>query len=165
MFSSCKWFFFSYNSEVVKLLLRYLIVIWYFMTKYWIFTYTFQLNHHSDSGGKYFLFHFIGGEVKDHRGKTVHLYICHGFPVIVSYCLTIYWASCAKSFQWYPLCVTPWTVAAKLLWPWDSPGERTGVGCHFLLQGIFPEPVSPALAGGFFLLLPPGKPLCKCLMF
>ena len=34
---------------------------------------------------------------------------------------------------------------------------RTGVGCHFLLQGIFPHPgikpvslASPALAGGFF---------------
>ena len=22
-------------------------------------------------------------------------------------------------------------------WPWDSPGKNTGVGCHFLLQGIF----------------------------
>ena len=21
--------------------------------------------------------------------------------------------------------------------PWDSPGKNTGVGCHFLLQGIF----------------------------
>ena len=26
---------------------------------------------------------------------------------------------------------------ARLLRPWDSPGENTGVGCHFLLQGIF----------------------------
>ena len=26
---------------------------------------------------------------------------------------------------------------ARLLWPWDSPGRSTGVGCHFLLQGIF----------------------------
>ena len=25
-----------------------------------------------------------------------------------------------------------------LLCPWDSPGENSGVGCHFLLQGIFP---------------------------
>ena len=25
----------------------------------------------------------------------------------------------------------------KLLRPWDSPGKNTGVGCHFLLQGIF----------------------------
>ena len=22
--------------------------------------------------------------------------------------------------------------------PWDSPGKNTGMGCHFLLQGIFP---------------------------
>ena len=27
---------------------------------------------------------------------------------------------------------------ARLLCPWDSPGKNTGVGCHFLFQGIFP---------------------------
>ena len=27
---------------------------------------------------------------------------------------------------------------ARLLCPWDSPGKNTGVGCHFLLHGIFP---------------------------
>ena len=27
---------------------------------------------------------------------------------------------------------------ARLLCPWDSPGKDTGVGFHFLLQGIFP---------------------------
>ena len=27
---------------------------------------------------------------------------------------------------------------ARLLRPWDSPGKNTGVGCHALLQGIFP---------------------------
>ena len=26
----------------------------------------------------------------------------------------------------------------RLLCPWDFPGKDTGVGCHFLLQGIFP---------------------------
>ena len=26
----------------------------------------------------------------------------------------------------------------RLLCPWDSLGKNTGVGCHFLLQGIFP---------------------------
>ena len=26
----------------------------------------------------------------------------------------------------------------RLLRPWDFPGNSTGVGCHFLLQGIFP---------------------------
>ena len=34
-----------------------------------------------------------------------------------------------------PDSVTP---SARLLCPWDSPGKNTGVGCHALLQGIFP---------------------------
>ena len=34
-----------------------------------------------------------------------------------------------------PTLVTPRTT--RLLCPWDSPGKNTGVGCHFLLQGIF----------------------------
>ena len=36
------------------------------------------------------------------------------------------------------LFVTPWTVACtRLLHPWDFLGKSTGVGCHFLLQGMF----------------------------
>ena len=27
----------------------------------------------------------------------------------------------------------------RLLCPWDLPGKDTGVGCHFLLQGVFPN--------------------------
>ena len=27
---------------------------------------------------------------------------------------------------------------ARLLCPWNTPGKNTGVGCHSLLQGIFP---------------------------
>ena len=34
--------------------------------------------------------------------------------------------------------VTPWTVPTSLLCPWNSPGKNTRVGCHALLQGIFP---------------------------
>ena len=51
---------------------------------------------------------------------------------------------------------TPWTLAARLLCAWNSPGKNTGVGCHSLFQGIFPTQglnlslLSPALAGGFF---------------
>ena len=33
--------------------------------------------------------------------------------------------------------VTPWTAAYQAPRPWDFPGKSTGVGCHFLLQGIF----------------------------
>ena len=34
--------------------------------------------------------------------------------------------------------VTPWTVATRLLCPWNFPGKNIGVGSHSLLQGIFP---------------------------
>ena len=43
-----------------------------------------------------------------------------------------------KSLSRDRLFVTPWTVPARHLRPWDFPGKSTGVGCHFLLQGIFP---------------------------
>ena len=33
--------------------------------------------------------------------------------------------------------------------PWDSPGENTGVGCHALLQGIFPTQGSNVRLLGF----------------
>ena len=42
---------------------------------------------------------------------------------------------CTFSCVW--LCGTPWTVACQTPL-WDLPGKNTGVGCHFLLQGIFP---------------------------
>ena len=34
------------------------------------------------------------------------------------------------------LFVTPWTVAVRLLSPWNFPGENSAVGYPFLLQGI-----------------------------
>ena len=44
---------------------------------------------------------------------------------------------------------------ARLLCPWDSAGKNTGVGSHFLLQGIFPiQGLNPCLllAGRFFVI-------------
>ena len=38
-------------------------------------------------------------------------------------------------------CLTlqpPGLYPARLLRPWEAPGKNPGVGCHFLLQGIFP---------------------------
>ena len=44
------------------------------------------------------------------------------------------------------LFATPWIDCSpdRLLYPWDLPGKNTGVGCHFLLQGIFPTQGSNA---------------------
>ena len=37
-------------------------------------------------------------------------------------------------------------MAHRLLCPWDIPDKNTGVGCHFLLQGIFLTPgLNPSL--------------------
>ena len=43
----------------------------------------------------------------------------------------------------------------SLLCPWDFPGKNTGMGCHFLLQGIFPTQGSnPGLLYCRQILLP-----------
>ena len=44
-------------------------------------------------------------------------------------------ASLLSHFSHVRLCVTPQTAAHQgYPRPWDSPGRKTGVGCHFLLQ-------------------------------
>jgi len=41
----------------------------------------------------------------------------------------------------------------RLLCPWDSPGKNTGVGCHFLCQGIFwPQDWTHVLCSGRLIL-------------
>ena len=56
----------------------------------------------------------------------------------------------------------------RLLHLWDSPSKNTRVGCHALLQGIFPtestSPVSPALAGGFFTTSATWEALSGCVI-
>ena len=56
---------------------------------------------------------------------------------------------------------------ARLLCPQNSPGKNTGVGCHSLLQGIFPTQGlnlrSPALHTDSLPFEPPGK-LCILLI-
>ena len=43
----------------------------------------------------------------------------------------------AQSLGRVRLFVTHGLWLARLLSPWDFPGKNAGVGCHFLLQGIF----------------------------
>jgi len=59
-------------------------------------------------------------------------------------------------------CPTP----TRLLRPWDFPGKSTEVGCHTLLQGIFPmQGLNPYLLcllhwqAGSLPLAPLGKPI------
>ena len=43
---------------------------------------------------------------------------------------------CVQSPSHVQLFAAPWTVAFRLLCPWDSPGKNSGVGSHFQLQDI-----------------------------
>ena len=59
----------------------------------------------------------------------------------------------------------PWSIAYQAPLAMGFSRQKYWRGCHFLLWGIFPNPrikpafpVSPALTGGFFTTVPPGKP-------
>ena len=71
--------------------------------------------------------------------------------------------SCVLSqFSHVQLFVTPWTVAHRLLCPWNSPGKSTGVGFCALLQGLLvTQGSNPCLLLWQLCYLPlsaPGKP-------
>ena len=44
-------------------------------------------------------------------------------------CVTSVMSDSVRPHRWQP---------TRLPHPWDSPGKSTDMGCHFLLQGIFP---------------------------
>ena len=47
------------------------------------------------------------------------------------------YAGVLSHFSHVRLFVTLWTVASRLLCPWESPGKNTRVVCHAFFQGIF----------------------------
>ena len=72
---------------------------------------------------------------------------------------------CVKLLQSCLTLCNVMTVACQLPHSWDSLGKNTGVGCHFLLQGIFPtQGLNPHLLhllhwqADSLPVVPPGKP-------
>ena len=74
----------------------------------------------------------------------VHLVKAMVFPMVMYGCESwtvkkavrwgkVRWSRSVVSDSLWPHGLQP----TRLLRPWDSPGKNTGVGCHFLLQGIF----------------------------
>jgi len=72
----------------------------------------------------------------------------------LSVCLFIHPILSCFSHVW--LCVTLWTIVCQAPLSMGLSSKNTRMGCHALLQGIFPTQelnpclLSPALAGGFF---------------
>ena len=80
--------------------------------------------------------------------SSFQLWFITGYWIYSSQCCTV--GPCSLSILYIMVCicgdlvakscptvVIPW-MPAMLLCPWDSPGENSGVGHHFLLQRIFP---------------------------
>ena len=67
-----------------------------------------------------------------------------------------------KSLSRVRLFATPWTVAHQAPPPMGFSRQDTGVGCHFLLHGIFPtqgsNPGHPTLQADALTSEPPGRP-------
>ena len=99
-----------------------------------------------DDEGKFVRIRFLRVGKKKGRGKF-YLVVCWEINIFPKGSWnTGFWVSeyvsklkvKVRSLRRVWLFVTPWTVACQLLYPWDFSGKSTGVGCHFLLQGIFP---------------------------
>ena len=72
---------------------------------------------------------YIQYPVINHNGKEYFKRMC---VLVAQLCLTLLQTHGLKPF--------------RLLSPWNSLGKNTGVGCHSLLQGIFPNPgIEPGL--------------------
>ena len=76
-----------------------------------------------------------GGEKRSDRisvaDMTKHLWRCLG-SLALCMCACFVAQSCLTLCD--PMDCSP---SPSLLCPWDFPGKNTGVGCHFLFQGIF----------------------------
>ena len=115
----------------------------------------FQLNFHRNSCMFSFTHNFVLFLIKFNNYNkntqteltiiselTIQLVLANGHKytakLIINYKqLLSYVHACSvvsNSLQPHGLCSLPGLV----LCPWDFPGMNTGVGCHFLLQGIFP---------------------------
>ena len=68
------------------------------------------------------------------KNTNTHTYTCLVF-IIMLWCERRKESEVAQS---YPTLCNPME-PTRLLRPWDSPGKNTGVGCHCLLLGIFPN--------------------------
>ena len=60
------------------------------------------------------------------------MHVCVCVCVCACMCLSVRMLSCVL------LSLTPWTVACQAICLWNFSGKNTGVGYHFLLQGIVP---------------------------
>ena len=109
----------------------------------------------------------MGGEF---GGEWVHMYMYGWVPLLSTWIYKILLMGSVLSCSSTRVSDSLWShglYPARLLCPWDFPGKDTAVGCHSLLQGIFPiqesHPVSPAWQADSLPLSHLGSPKLKVL--
>ena len=99
----------------------------------------------------------------EHRNHFVVTFLINLIPFPIPTCTGLCTVALIVSDSSQPMgCIT-----SQVLCQWDFLGKHTGMGCHFLLQGIFPTQGSNLcllLLNGrrTLLLAPPGKPTKPC---
>ena len=85
-----------------------------------------------------FLFWFLANNVVLNKDTTYLITSIDDWVLFMDfkYILPLFvkWSHSVVSDSLWPHGLQP----TRLLHPWDFPGKSTGVGCHFLLQEIFP---------------------------
>ena len=103
----------------------------------------------------YILWDFVN---QAHSNLELFVYSGEYLNTLFSLCV------CVQLFSHVQLFATPWTVACQASLSMEFYRQETAVGCHFLLQSIFPTQESKlylvsCIAGRFFATVPPAKPL------
>ena len=80
--------------------------------------------------------------------------ICRQVGIPTSFMVTSNVMIFPKEIKWKSLVVSDSLWPHRLYSPWNSPGQNTGVGSHFLFQGIFPTQGSN-----------PGLPHCRWILY
>ena len=98
---------------------------------------------------------------------SLYPFYCRRFNPVIESVLSMHMDMCmhARSLELYLTLCNPMDHSqARLLCTQDSPGKTTGVACHVLLQGIFPDPgIEPmshvsCIQKDSLQQPPPGKP-------
>ena len=84
-----------------------------------------------------------GPDLEIEKGKNalkdcVCVCVCVCVSVCLCVCVSVCLCLCTQSLSCVQLFSIPWTVAHQAPLSIEFLGKNTGVGCHFLFQGIFP---------------------------
>ena len=162
--SKLRHFFIGYPSQrqdgrvrIGTQILKFQIPCWAVFSMRLIFCHLIDSPHppktcdHNNPTSSYSLHHSLSAVL---TGFSISCQDCYNSPQSLPSCCGL--DSESRLPLWQPCGLLP----TRLLCPWDFPSKGTGVGCHFLLQGIFPsQGLNPRLlpAGRFLTAEPPGK--------